>query len=97
MTLSLQHLRIATDTAEEGGLLVFDDALLVAVLACLDAPHYENEQGHWHVEIGFGRCATRPTGYPTLEAALRWIAGRLGIDAEEGAICPHDFANSTGG
>ena len=48
MTLSLQPLRIATEAAEEGGLLVFNDALLIAVLACLDAP-YEVVPPSWTV------------------------------------------------
>jgi hypothetical protein len=91
MTLSLQPITIAGDTAAERGLLVFDDSLLVAVLVCLGAQYYGDERGHWHIEIGFGPCSTRPTSYSTLDAALSWIAERLGMDPELGTMHARDY------
>lgn len=87
--LSLQSLRVAIDGGEEDGILVLHRDVLVGVLVCLEASNYDNDQGHWHLEAGFGKCATRPTTFPKLEEALRWIAERLGIDPDEGTACAH--------
>jgi hypothetical protein len=91
MTLSLQPIQIADDVSGESGLLVFNDGLLVAVFVSLNAPHYGGEQGHWHLEIGFGRCSSRPASYPTLQNGLAWVAGRLGMDAKAGVACAMDY------
>ena len=95
--LSLQSLKVAKDDGEESGLLVFHHDLLVAVLACLAQPIYHNEQDHWHLEIGFGRCSCRPMTFPKLDAALRWIAERLGVDSGEASACAHAHLDRANG
>lgn len=85
--LTITPIRVAIDGGDGKGLLVLHDNVLVAVFACLDQPSYGGDRGHWHLEAGFGHCATRAATYRTLEAALRWVAQRLGIDVET-AIAP---------
>lgn len=87
--LSLQSLKVAIDGGQEDGLLILHRNVLVGVLVCLDQPIYGNDQGRWHLEIGFGKCSTRPMTFPRLEAALRWIVERLGLDPHEGTACAH--------
>ena len=86
-TLSLQSLKVAVDGGEEDGLLVFHRAVLVAVLVCLDEPNYGDDQGHWHLEIGFGPCSARSTTFPDLATALGWIARRVGAEPDEAVMC----------
>ena len=95
--LSLQSLKVAIDGGEEDGLLVLHRGVLVAVLVCLGEPIYQNDQGQWHLEIGFGKCSARPTTFPKLEVALRWVAERLGIDRDEAASCAHAHLDQANG
>ena len=85
--LSTSSIRVAVDGGDSEGLLVLADQALVAVLVCLEEAFYEQERGRWHLEAGFGHCATRPLTFPALESALRWIAGRLSLDVDR-AIAP---------
>lgn len=86
--LGIQRVRIAWDGGAEDGLLVFHEGMLVVVLVCLDAPFYGSDQGRWHLEAGFGRCDTRLVAFDSFEDALRWTAGRLGLDDADRAIAP---------
>lgn len=79
--LTLERVRVAWDGRGEEGLLVRHDGVLVGVLGCLDEPFYGHHQGRWNLEAGFGRCDAQPLPFVDLKAALRWIAGRLDIDA----------------
>ena len=81
-TLSIQRVKIPWDGENEAGLLVFSGEVLAAVLICLDAHFYGSDRGHWHLEVGFGRCAVRQAAFDTLELALRWIAGCNGLDPD---------------
>ena len=76
MRLMLQPVRVATG-AEKGGLLVFDDGRLVAVLVQLSE---ENEiaPGEWYLEAGFGGLdgPDHPT-FKDLDGAQTWISQRL--------------------
>ncbi|WP_046867831.1 hypothetical protein [Microvirga massiliensis] len=77
MTFTLQPVRVANGSDEEG-MLVFDEELrLVAVLTRL-GDHYDGLSGHWYLEAGFGRLEgpDHPT-YADLEAAQEWIRQRL--------------------
>lgn len=85
--LTIHHIKVAVDGHDSNGLLVLDDRVLVAVLACLDEIFYDCDRGRWHLESGFGRCATHADTFATLDAALRWIATRLQLDIET-AIAP---------
>ena len=77
MTFTLQSVRVATGSDEEG-MLVFDGhQRLVAVLTHL-GDHYGRVSGHWYLETGYGRLDGRnhPT-YATLDAAQDWLSQRL--------------------
>jgi hypothetical protein len=77
MSLSLQPVRVATGSDEEG-MLVFDgDQRLVAVLTRLSDQN-EVAPGQWFLEAGFGRLGgvTHPT-FADLDAAQSWISRRL--------------------
>lgn len=80
--LSLSSVKIATDAGAEDGLLVFNADVLHAVLVCLDSAIYQNERGQWHLEVGFGPCAAQPRTFADLATALRWLAERIGMDAD---------------
>lgn len=84
--LSLQSFKVAVDGSDENGLLVLHSNVLVGVLVCLEEANYGNDQGHRHLEAGFGKCAARQTSFPKLEVALRWFAERIGVDPEEGTV-----------
>lgn len=77
MTPHLQAIRVRTASDDEDGRLVLVDDVLVAVLVHLAASHGALA-GHWFLEAGFGllRFPIPPT-FPTLEAALDWIALQL--------------------
>ena len=77
MTLTLQPVRVATGSDEEG-MLVFDEKQrLVAVLTHLSQ---ENEvaPGQWFLGANFGPVAgiDHPT-FTDLDAARKWIGRRL--------------------
>lgn len=93
----LQSLKVAVDGGEEDGLLILHRGVLVGVLVCLEEPKYGGDRGRWHLEAGFGKCATRPLTFLNLEAALRWIAERLGLDPDEGTACAHAHLNHADG
>ena len=76
----------------EDGVLVFHEDGLVAVLACLDAAFYGSDRGRWYLEVGFGPCATRSATFETLDAALRWVADRLRLDASSALPDPAESA-----
>jgi len=77
MTLTLQPVRVATGSDEEG-MLLYANGRLVAVLVHLS---YENEiaPGDWYLEAGFGPCLGSPQHptFPSLDVALDWIARQL--------------------
>jgi hypothetical protein len=77
MTLTLQPVRVATGSDEEG-LLVFDRELRLAAVLTRLGEQYDGLSGHWYLEAGFGRL-DRPD-HPTfadLEEAQRWINRHL--------------------
>ncbi len=82
MTLTLQPVRVATGSDEEGLLVFADDQRLVAVLTHLSDQHGDIA-GHWFLETGFGRLdgPDHPT-FADLDAAQNWIRQRLaGVQA----------------
>jgi hypothetical protein len=71
------------------GALALVDGGLAAVLVRLDDPSYEDLQGCWAMEVGFGvfDVCERPV-FKTLAEADRWAAARL--TGSPGALCePH--------
>ncbi len=80
--LNLQHVRVATHSADESGCLVFTEDRLVAVIVHLaDAMHAELI-GSWFLEAGFGPCAVSvPPTFETFDAAQAWIEAQLDADA----------------
>ena len=76
--LTLKPVRLGTDTADEDGRLVFTGDRLVAVLVQLAEGH--DAMGQWFLEHGFGRLdAPVPPTFPDLQAAEKWIVGRVGV------------------
>jgi hypothetical protein len=77
MTLTLQPVRVANGTDEEG-MLVFDEKQrLVAVLTHLSEANAV-APGQWFLEAGFGRLdgVSHPT-FADLSSAQAWIGQRL--------------------
>ncbi len=77
MTFTLQSVRVATGSDEEG-LLVFDgQQRLVAVLTHL-GEQYGRVSGHWYLETGYGPLdgLNHPT-YASLDPAQDWLNRRL--------------------
>lgn len=78
-TIAVNRVKVAWDGADSNGLLVLNSGTLVAVLVCLEEAFYEQDQGRWHLEAGFGKCGTAQTTFADLDTALRWVAQRLGL------------------
>ena len=79
---ALQPARIAVEGADETGVIVRVDDRVVAILVRLDAEHYEDDQGRWYLEAGFGPCAGQPPPFRRLSSGLVWISERLGHTAD---------------
>ena len=78
MSFTLQPVRVANGS-DEDGLLVFNgQQRLVAVLTHL-GDQYDGVSGYWYLEAGFGRLdgPTHPT-FANLEEAQDWLSRRLG-------------------
>jgi hypothetical protein len=77
MSLTLQSVRVATGSDEEGMLVFDDEQRLVAVLTHL-SDQYDSLSGHWFMEAGFGLLdgLDHPT-YADLDAAREGIRQRL--------------------
>ena len=78
-TIAVNRVKVAWDGADANGLLVLNSGTLVAVLVCLEEAFYEEDQGRWYLEAGFGKCGSTQTTFADLDAALRWVAQRLGL------------------
>lgn len=77
MSLYLQPARVATDSSDTEGHLVFADGSLVAVLVRLSDDHDE-DAGKWFLEAGFGRVEeSAQPAFTDLETAQAWIQHRL--------------------
>lgn len=96
MFLSRHRVRVATGSEDEEGVLVTVDGRLIAVLVRMDADYHAEQRGWWHQEAGFGACDARPAAFPTLDDALRWIASRLGGDAESARAAVGDPLTAAG-
>ena len=70
-----QHVRIATGSSDEDGVLLFADGRLVAIVVRLSDPSHGNMRGHWYLEWAFGDsyCAPCPEPFPDVEAAEEWL------------------------
>ena len=83
--LAFAPVRLATDTADEEGRLVFVGNYLVAVLVQLAEGH--ETAGHWFLEHGFGKLGVPvPPTFPDLQAGETWIMGRLNGGAALGLV-----------
>ena len=77
MVLTLQPVRVATNSADEDGQLVFSRDRLVGVLIQLSAGHGELE-GRWFLETGYGRLnGNDHPVFSDLDEARDWILRRL--------------------
>ena len=79
MSLTLQPVRVATGSDEEGMLVLTDGQRLVAVLTRLSDQH-ESAAGHWYLEAGFGWLdgPDHPI-FPDLDAAQDWLLQRMAM------------------
>ena len=77
MRFTLQPVRVANGSDEEGLLVFTEDQRLVAVLTHL-SDQYEGVTGAWYLEAGFGPLEgpTHPT-FANLDEAQGWISTRL--------------------
>ncbi|MGF9757071.1 hypothetical protein AAII07_17850 [Microvirga sp. 0TCS3.31] len=77
MILTLQPVRVATGSDEEGMLVFDEEQRLLAVLTHLSEDN-EVAPGQWFLEAGFGRLdgVNQPT-FAHLDAAKGWIFERL--------------------
>jgi hypothetical protein len=75
--LAVQSIRVFSvlEGQDDTGLLVTFEQRLAAVLVKLGAIHGDQE-GCWHLEVGFGLCAGRPATFRSVAEALRWIGER---------------------
>jgi len=87
MSLTLQPVRVANDSDEEGMLVFNGDQRLVAVLTHLTEQH-GGAAGQWFLEVGFGRLEgpNHPT-FAGLGLAQDWISERL---STRRGNSPHD-------
>jgi hypothetical protein len=76
MTLTLQPVRVATGSDEEGVLVFDQDRRLLGVLTHLSDQN-DVAPGQWFLEIGFGRVGGGHPTFPDLDAAQDWISQRL--------------------
>lgn len=85
--LTLCPAKVGTGSADENAVLVHADDRIVAIFVRLDDPCHGADQGRWHLEASFGRCASMPRpALQQLEDGLRWAAGRLGISGDLNAL-----------
>jgi hypothetical protein len=91
MSLTLEPIRVATGSDEEGMLVFTDGQRLVAVLTRLSDQH-EDMAGHWYLEAAFGWLdgPDHPT-FPNLDAAQLWLAQRM---AQSGDLFPPAWVES---
>ncbi len=79
--ISFQPMRVLIDGHDSEGYLVLADDQLAAVIVRLDGEwHDATSRGLWHLEAGFGKCATPPYDMPlwaTPEEAGLWVAAKL--------------------
>ncbi len=77
MTFTLQPIRVAVDSTEEGRLVLDEKQRLVAVLTRLSDAN-EVAPGQWYLEAGLGRLdgVNHPT-FADLDMALDWIRESL--------------------
>jgi hypothetical protein len=77
MTLTLQPMRVATGSDEEGMLVLDEDGRLVAVLVRLSDQN-EIAPGQWYLEAGFGQIdGIDHPAFADLDMAQDWIGHRL--------------------
>ena len=71
-SISFQPVFVAIDEDGDNGRLIFADGRLAAVVTRLRSGiHRPEDQGKWHIEVGFGPCAFA-TNEP-LFAFAAWI------------------------
>ena len=77
MSLTLQPVRVATGSDEDGMLVFTDEQRLVAVLTHLSEQH-GRAAGHWYLEAGFGWLdgPNHPI-FPDLDVAKDWLLQRM--------------------
>ena len=77
MSLRLQPVKVATNSSDTDGLLVFHREFLVAVLMRLSEDH-EDDVGKWFLETTFGQLdPSKQPIFTVLDEAEEWITEQL--------------------
>jgi hypothetical protein len=75
-----QIVSVETGSSDEYGYLFFADGKLVAVVVQLDDQIHGSDRGAWHLEAGFGPCATKTAPlFRTIEEAEAWVQSTLPV------------------
>lgn len=76
--LTFQKIAVETGSADQDGLLVLANGLLVAVLVRLSDAHAPDFVDAWFLEAGFGALSgSEHPVFPSLAAARHWMQSRL--------------------
>jgi hypothetical protein len=86
MSFTLQPVRVANGSDEEGLLVFNGHRRLVAVLTHL-SDQYDGVSGHWYLEAGFGRLdgPDHPT-FANLQEAQEWLRQHLPVMRGGGSL-----------
>jgi hypothetical protein len=74
---SRQHVRLASGTSDQEGLLIYAHGELAMVLVRLDDWSHGRNRGHWLVKAAFGDCSDAGPGlFNSPESAEEWAHRR---------------------
>jgi hypothetical protein len=73
--ISRKHVRIATGSSDQNGVLFFANDCLIAILVCLSEPSHGTLKGRWFLECRFGDLASAraPETFSDIDAAEAWL------------------------
>jgi hypothetical protein len=77
--ISRQHVRIATGSSDERGVLFFANGRLIAIIVCLSEPSHGSMTGRWFLEVRFGDLfsARAPETFSDIDTAEEWLIGHI--------------------
>jgi hypothetical protein len=77
LLFSRQHVRLASGTSDQEGLLIYAHGELTMVLVRLDDWSHGRNRGHWLVKAAFGDCSDAGPGlFNSPESAEEWAHRR---------------------
>ena len=77
--ITRQHVRIATGSSDEHGVLLFANDRLVAIIVCLSEPSHGSMAGRWFLEARFGELSSMraPETFGDIDAAEGWLLAHI--------------------